>query len=106
MKLEIRNHWERLIRISRLSEENLEIAYNQLLLKISFLDEQIIPVEIWETSEALVKDIDIDDIAFLALTIYLDGYLWRGDKVLIIGLRNKDFKNSLTTAEIDSIRLS
>jgi len=36
MRFEIQKHWERLIKISKLSSEELQISYNQILLKLNF----------------------------------------------------------------------
>ena len=48
----------------------------------------------------MMERIDLDDTDFVALTKYLKGKLWTGDKVLHDGLRDKGFKNVLTTFEI------
>jgi predicted nucleic acid-binding protein len=70
MRFEIQKHWEKLKKISKLSDEQLEISYAQILSKIKFINEEIIPVEIWLTSEEITKDIDIDDIDFVPYQIF------------------------------------
>ena len=47
MRFEIKKHWERLKKISKLSEEQLQVSYTQVLTKIKFVNEEIIPVEIF-----------------------------------------------------------
>jgi predicted nucleic acid-binding protein len=58
------------------------------------------PPRNWQRSEELVKSIDIDDIDFVALTLYLRGSLWTGDKVLYNGLKKKGFNKVFTTNEL------
>jgi predicted nucleic acid-binding protein len=63
----------------------------------------MIPESCWQEAEALVSDIDVDDIAFVALTLYLQAYLWTGDKVLYNGLKSKAFDKTLSTAELRNV---
>ncbi|WP_395051867.1 PIN domain-containing protein [Flavobacterium sp.] len=64
MRFEIQKHWEKLKKISKLNDAELETSYAQILSKIKFINEEIIPVDIWITSEKITKNIDIDDIDF------------------------------------------
>lgn len=100
MRTEIREHWDKLKKLSKLTEAQLEESYYALLTKITFINEEIIPQKFWEESEKLLEDIDLDDTDFVALTKYLKGKLWTGDKTLRDGLKDKGFKNVLTTFEI------
>ncbi|MEK6781297.1 MAG: PIN domain-containing protein [Bacteroidota bacterium] len=100
MRTEIRSHWDKLKRISKLTDLQLEESYYTLLTKISFINEAIIPQKIWEDSEIITDGIDLDDTDFIALTRHLKGKLWTGDKTLRDGLKNKGFKNVLTTTEM------
>lgn len=82
MRAEIQKHKSKLTKISKLSESELDETLFALYNKITFINESLIPRKIWEESEFLVKDIDIDDIDFVALTKYLKATLWTGDKTL------------------------
>lgn len=106
MRYEIRKHWERLEKISKLSDEQLQIAYTQVLSKIKFINEEIIPVETWLASEEITKGIDIDNTDFVALTRFLKATLWTGDKVLYNGLKKGNFKELLNTTELMAIRMT
>ncbi|NUQ25573.1 MAG: hypothetical protein HUU34_16625 [Saprospiraceae bacterium] len=68
--------------------------------QITFFTESIIPFEIWMQAAGWVRDIDMDDISFIALSLYLDIKLWTGDKVLYNGLTKKGFDKLTTTQEI------
>jgi predicted nucleic acid-binding protein len=104
MRYEIQKHWERLKKISKLSDEQLKVSYTQVLSKLKFINEEIISVETWLASEDLTKGIDIDDIDFVALTKFLKATLWTGDKVLFNGLKKLEFKKLLNTTELLALR--
>lgn len=105
MRYEIRKHWERLKKISKMSDEQLQVSYVQLLVKLKFINEEIIPTETWLAAEEITKKIDVDDTDYVALTKFLKATLWTGDKVLYNGLKKIHFKKTLNTAEILALRL-
>lgn len=104
MRFEIQKHWERLRKISKLPEEQLQTSFTQVLSKLKFINEEIIPLETWLASEQLTKGIDIDDTDFVALTKFLRATLWTGDKVLYNGLKKINFKKLLNTTELLALR--
>lgn len=104
MRYEIQKHWNRLKKISKLSDEQLKVSYTQVLLKLKFINEEIIPVETWLASEKITKGIDIDDTDFVALTKFLKGTLWTGDKMLYNGLKKIEFKKLVNTSELLALR--
>lgn len=104
MRFEIQKHWEKLKKISKLSDEQLEISYALILSKIKFINEEIIPVDIWIFSEKITKDIEIDDTDFVALTRFLKATLWTGDKALYAGLKEISFKKVMNTADLLELR--
>ncbi|WP_373520809.1 PIN domain-containing protein, partial [Aquiflexum sp.] len=104
MRYEIHNHWERLKNISKLSEEQLQVSYAEVLTKLKFINEEIIPIETWLESEEITKGIDIDDTDFVALAKFLNASLWTGDKVLYEGLKKLNFKKLLNTKELLALR--
>ena len=104
MRLEIHKHWEKLKKISKLTDSELETAFEKILTKLTFINEELIPTEIWLKAEQLVIDIDIDDLDFIALTKYIKGSLWTGDKELYNGLKQKRFRSVYNTADILKLR--
>ena len=100
LRTEIRKHWDRIKKISKLADQQLEESYDSVLTKITFINEELIPQKIWKDSEQITKGIDLDDTDFVALTKYLKGKLWTGDLELRNGLKKKGFKNVLTTSEL------
>ena len=104
MRYEIQKHWERLKKISKLSDDQLQVSYTQVISKLKFINEEIIPEETWLASEEITKGIDIDDTDFVAMTKFLKATLWTGDKVLYNGLKKIGFKKLLNTKELLALR--
>ncbi len=100
LKTELFKHRRKLLNLTAVSEEELDELINLITNKIYFIDEEIIsPNQIQEASE-LIYNTDPSDIPFLALTMYLKGKLWTGDKVLIKALRKNGFNDLLNTKEV------
>jgi len=97
---ELENHKNKLQKASKLTEEEINKAKTKLFKYIRIISLEIIPQEIWQEAEGLTFDIDPDDITFVALSIFLDAYLWTGDKVLYNKLKNKGFDKILLTSEL------
>lgn len=104
MRYEIQKHWGKLKKISKLTDEQLQISYTQVISKLKFVNEEIIPVETWLASEEITKSIDIDDIAFVAITKFLKATLWTGDKFLYNELNKIGFKKIINTTELSQLR--
>ena len=104
MRYEIEKHWEKLKRISKLSDAQLRESRHKVYGKINFINEQLIPKAVWLEAEGIVQDIDIDDTDFVALTNYLTGLLWTGDKELYQGLKAKGYERVCTTSELALLR--
>jgi predicted nucleic acid-binding protein len=104
MRYEIEAHWEKLKRISKLLESELEESRFKIFVRINFINEELIPEKTWLAAEEITQDIDMDDSDFVALTKHLKGYLWTGDKELYNGLKKKNFKRIYNTAKLIAIR--
>ncbi|NCA84263.1 MAG: hypothetical protein EOM83_01670 [Clostridia bacterium] len=70
---------------------------------MSFVDEGLIPKETWLLAETFVKSIDIDDIDFIAINEFLEGFLWTGDKALYKELIKKGYNRVYNTSEMVQI---
>ena len=104
MRFEIRKHWNKLKKVSKLTDAKLETAYDKMLMKLTFINEELITQNYWERAENLVIDIDLDDTDFVALTGYLKGSLWTGDKTLYEGLKGKRFRTIYNTRDMIKLR--
>ncbi len=97
---ELAEHWSKLKKLSTYSEIELHKISSLIISRIKFISAQLIPLNLFKTSEGLTSDIDIDDTEFVALTEHIRGKLWTGDKELIKGLKKKKWEKIITTDEL------
>ena len=94
-------------KLSKISKQPLDtIAKTEYFITraIKFISEEQIDESIWRSAYTLVKEVDLDDIAFVALSKYLRCKLWTGDGVLIRGLTRNGFTNTISTDELLNYR--
>lgn len=106
VKIEFKNHQTRLVDSSKLSLEDFEKVRDEIFECINFLSEEIIEYEYWHKSIPVVRNVDIDDIAFVALAEFIDAKLWTGDKKLLQALKNSGNDRGVSTDQIYEIWLS
>jgi predicted nucleic acid-binding protein len=99
---ELQMHQKKLLKLSGLSPVNYELAKTSVFAQIKFVDINTIPNSFLKTAVTLTRDIDFKDFQFVALTLFLNGILWTGDKKLYNGLRRKGFDKVIATKEISS----
>jgi predicted nucleic acid-binding protein len=89
--VELFKHKERIAAASALSEDELLALLHTLLERVHFFDEDAIRIGCWAEAWRLCRDVDEKDVAYVALTLELEGFLWTGDRELESGLRRKGF---------------
>ncbi len=104
LKEEINDHKDKIIKLTGYDEREYGEVEFLVYKQVDFFSESTIPFEFWQNAADLVRDIDMDDITFIALSLFLDIKLWTGDKLLIGGLSKKGFKNIITTQEMLQLR--
>ena len=104
LRLELDSLRPKLKELSGLNDRQLDESIFQILSNISFIDEALIPYNLWHSVLPLVRDVDMDDIAFVALNEYLDAKLWTGDKKLYNGLKAKGYDNVVNVQEMVVLR--
>jgi predicted nucleic acid-binding protein len=97
---EIENHKPKLVEISGWPLEGIESLTEKLFQRLTFVPEKSIPFEFWQKSAALVRDIDPDDVAYVAVNEFVNGKLWTGDVKLRKGLIAKGYTKCITTKEM------
>ena len=100
LRTEIKRHHSKLLKFTKLSEAELIELETLITQNITFIDERLLPQELLEKTEALLKSIDPNDTPFVALTRHLEGKLWTGDMQLYDGLKAKYFEDILTSSEL------
>ena len=98
--LEIDEHKDKLKRLSGYSDFELDKTIKFITSKIRFINTNLIPSHILIVANDLLKDIDIDDTEFVALTNHIHGRLWSGDKNLQNGLFKKGWTKFVTTSDL------
>ena len=73
-----------------------------LVGNITFIDDALIPEKYFKFAENLTFDIDKEVTHFVALTEYINGLLWTGDKKLITGLGKKGFTKTISSNQLYS----
>ncbi|MEM6396443.1 MAG: PIN domain-containing protein [Bacteroidota bacterium] len=103
LKFEIENHHDKIVKISRLSTEEVKYARDKLYSCINFIDDQIIPFEEYVKAMRIIRDVDPADVHFVALANYMDEKLWTGDVKLYEGLKSKGYEKVINFSELKII---
>lgn len=94
--VELFKHKERIALATGLDEPQLLALLHTLLERIHFFDEDAISIGSWTEAWRLCRNVDENDVAYVALTLELDGLLWTSDQALENGLRKKGFTKFYT----------
>lgn len=89
--IELFKHKEKLVKLSRLNEEDLIRWFYLLLRRVAVFKEDWIEPSARNRAYKLCHDVDPADTPFVALAIHLDGLLWTGDNALKSALVKKGF---------------
>ena len=89
---ELNKHKKKILKYTKIEKDKFDILFHEIIKDINFIDERIIPMEIYQTAYQLCYEYDADDTPFVALTLYLDAKFWTGDKIKE-HLRKKGFDN-------------
>jgi len=104
LRYEIGNQYDKLSKISKQSLDTIAKTEYYITKGINFISEEQIAENTWHSAYNLVKEVDLDDIAFVALSKHLKCKLWTGDSNLIRGLNKKGFMNTIITEELFAYR--
>ncbi len=97
--VELFKHKEKLVFLSRLSEEKVIRLFYTILRHVTISKEALIDHTIRRKAYELCSGIDEADSPHVALTLQLDGLLWTGDKKLKNGLQKRGFESFFTPIE-------
>ncbi|PWD97739.1 PIN domain-containing protein [Marinilabilia rubra] len=97
---ELLEHKSKLKKLANLKENIFLEVYELVLKHVTILDHHLVPVRFYRKAMTLRQNIDEDDVLFVALTLFLKGKLWTGDKKLTAALKEKGFKQFIKTSEL------
>ena len=100
LRAEIQRHRNKLLKLTKLTEDQLSELEDLITQHITFIDERLIPQDILIKTEIQLKAIDPNDTVFVALAKHLEGKLWTGDLQLYNGLKAKRFKDIILTSDL------
>lgn len=103
LKSEITKHLYKILSISYLTEVEVNLLIDKIYDYISFIDDKIIPFDEYVKAMRIVRDIDPDDVTFVALANYMNLSLWTGDTKLYNGLKKIGFANVVNFDELKEI---
>jgi predicted nucleic acid-binding protein len=100
LAIELTKHHSKIVKAAKSNSETIFKNTAFYLQHIKLYDEEVILPIYWEEADSLTKDVDRDDIAFVALALQTDGILWTGDKKLADHLKKMGFNRVISTAEL------
>ena len=103
---EILNKYDKIQSLTKLTDEQLKELIFLLLKRVDFIDNDLISEKNQQLAYDLVKDIDPNDLLFVALSIQTGFKIWTGDLKLHQGLKKKGFVNIISTRELIQKRSS
>lgn len=103
MLTEIDRNRIKLQTLTGLEKVELNEIISSITGRINLISEEFISKANLLKAEAIVKDVDFNDLLFIGLTLELKGRLWTGDKKLIRGLTANGFNQFFTTSQLSSI---
>lgn len=89
--LKLFKHKEKLLRYSKLNEDEILELLSQVVSNIKFISHKTLSAVSLRRSYELCHDVDAKDTIFIAMTLEINGIFWTGDKKLIAGLKQKGF---------------
>ncbi|OYU83308.1 MAG: hypothetical protein CFE24_12010 [Flavobacterium sp. BFFFF2] len=100
LQTEILRHREKLLKLTRITDEELTELEGFITHNITFINENLLPPQLVEETKIQLQDIDPFDIPFVALAKHLNAKLWTGDKKLYFPLKEQNFQHIISTLEM------
>ena len=100
MAIEIFNLKEKIIKTSKLGENEILEQLQYVIDRIKFVNPYIIPKNILKYAYELCRNIDETDTPFVSLSLFLNAKLLTGDKILYNGLYKLEYDNLISLREL------
>ncbi len=86
---EINKHKLRLVKSSKLTNEEFEVLLTMIVSNVSIVPLSIIPTSVFVKALQFTASVDYDNVSFVATTLFIEGFLWTSDRPLFDGLKKK-----------------
>lgn len=103
LKGEIEEQVPRVAELSGQSEQEVRETIQLAYTKVTFISDVQIPLKYYAKAAYLVRNIDMDDITFVALNEYFDELLWTGDMRLYNGLKIQGYTKVVKWEEVQKL---
>jgi predicted nucleic acid-binding protein len=100
---EINRHKPRVLKVSKLTQYEFDSLLTKVVDGVSLISMQIIPTSIFLRALRFTTSVDLDDLHFVASTLFIKGYLWTSDKPLFNGLKKNGFQKVINNADIHGL---
>ena len=100
LQVEIERYIPKLVKLSDKEEKIVRRIVTLIYSQVTFISDAQIPFAYYRKAVPFVRDVDMDDLVFVALTDFLDETLWTGDMKLYRELKSKGHKKVVTFQEI------
>jgi predicted nucleic acid-binding protein len=100
VRTEIFEHREKIVQLTGITENEFLELYELVIRNIKILNHTLIPLRIYHKAEKPCKSVDPNDTVLIAVTEFVNGRLWTGDRKLINGLTAKGYINLIQTDEL------
>lgn len=91
LQYEIEDHRQKLLSLTRLDSKSLDRMLALVYRRIKFFEDRLIPLQSYWEAVRLLRDIDQEDVPFVALSIYQQISLFTGDRKLYRGLLSRSY---------------
>lgn len=98
--VEIERYVSKLKELAGVEEKVIRRIITLIYSQVTFISDAQIPFECYKNAVPYVRDVDMDDLVFVALTDFLDETLWTGDMKLYHELKSKGYEKVVTFQEI------
>ena len=97
--IELFKHKAKILKASKLPENDFLDYLLSILNKIEFISEILIPEVTMKEAREIVAGIDERDANYVALSMHLNAKIWTGDRKLSAGIIPKGFTNIIHTED-------
>ena len=102
LHVELERYIPKLVELSKMEEGEIRRIIALLYSKINFIADHLIPFEFYQKAVPYVREVDMDDLVFVALNDFLHERLWTGDLKLYKELKSKGYDRVVTFEDIQS----